>query len=158
MHSHSHNLPHPPIQSQSHLHSSPGFSLPPHQAHPSQGQVRLHQPQFEHNEDALRCEPLFSYADEQHRVYAPISTSSSSSMMGNVQRVDEPLSSSYMRLIRGRHQNLDQGYHMSARSMSGANKGVGGYGSSSEVRDYVHLLHPPRRPHFDRRNHSSPVA
>lgn len=71
-------------------------------------------------------------------------------MMGDIQRVDEPLPPSYMRVIRSRHQDLDQGHHMSARGMSGASKGVGGYGSSSEVRNYVHLLHPLRRPYFDR--------
>ena len=139
-HSHSHNLTHPPTQSQSHLHPSSGFSLLPQAAHPSQGQVHLHHPssQSEHNGGALRCEPLhFSYADEQHRIYAPIPTSSSSSIIGDVQRVDEPPPPSYMRLIRGPHHDLDQGQHlhMSARSTSGASKGVGGNSSSSEVRD-----------------------
>jgi len=65
-------------------------------------------------------------------------------MMGDVQRVDEALPP-YVRLIRSRYQDLDQGQHMSTRSMSGASKGVGGYGSS-EVRDYargLYLLQPP---------------
>lgn len=70
--------------------------------------------------------------------------------MGDVQpRVDEALPP-YVRLIRSRYQNLDQGHHMSARSMSEASKGVGGY-DSSEVRHYARKfhLHPLRRRHFD---------